>query len=429
MSFRGKLFLRGTIVITAAALAVGVAAATNQASAPEAPAGFNTPSFDGAKSVSNGIPEPQGDTFAMDQQIFEENHTTEQGLGPVFNATSCVSCHQNPNTGGPSQITEIRVGHNDDNGNFVNPTVTINDGQNTIAARSIINDRATTPAAQERVPETENIRTLRAVLNTLGDGFVEAVDDNTLIALGEKQARETEGRVHGEAIQVPLFEATGVTRVGRFGWKDQHGSLLSFSADAYLNEIGVTSRLRPTDSTTVGKTTTDPEDQPDDLGLADIDHFAQFIRGTMVPPRDTTLAATSQAIAGQHIFESIGCATCHVETMVTSPAGTVINGGLFTIPDALGNKTFHPFGDFLLHDVGTGDGIVQTTGLQETANKVRTSPLWGLRTKSRFMHDLKSLSLDSAIRRHQGEAREAELGFARLSPNNQAALITFLNSL
>jgi CxxC motif-containing protein (DUF1111 family) len=205
--------------------------------------------------------------------------------------------------------------------------------------------------------------------------------------------------------------------------------LLSFIADAYVNEMGVTSRLRPKDATTVCKTTTDPEDQPDDLGLADIDHFAQFIRGTMTPPRDAALAATAPVIQGQALFRRIGCSTCHVPSITTAPAGTVIDGGMFIVPDALGNKVIHPFGDFLLHNVGTGDGIVQTAGLQETANKLRTAPLWGLRTRPRFMHDLKSLSLENAIQRHKGEASETERRFDDLSPEDRKALIAFLNSL
>jgi CxxC motif-containing protein (DUF1111 family) len=397
-------------------------------SATEAPAGFNTPSFNGAQSISNGIVEPAGDTFAHDQEIYEQNHSVETGLGPVYNATACVSCHENPNSGGASQFTELRVGHKDENGNFVNPTIFINDGKNTITGRSIVNDRAIGPEAQEHIPATENIRALRAALNTLGDGFVEAIDDTTLIAIAANQPELSEGRIHGEVVQAPIFEAPGQTRVGRFGWKDQHSSLLSFIGDAYLNEMGVTNRLRPTDVTTVLKTTTDPEDQPDDLGLADIDHFAQFIRGTMVPPRDTALAATPAAIRGGELFRRVGCGVCHVESITTAPAGTVIDGGMFIVPDALGDKIIHPFGDFLLHDIGTGDGIVQV-GPQDTANKLRTAPLWGLRTKPRFMHDLQSLSLEDAIARHDGEAREPARRFKQLTPEEREALITFLNTL
>ena len=430
MSFRTTVLLGGCVLAGAVRLAVGFAGVNAQSAQypQEAPAGFNTPSFNGAQSVSNGIAEPAGDTLALDQQVFELNHSVQTGLGPVYNATACVSCHENPNTGAASQITELRVGHSDANGNFVNPTVFINDGMNTITGRSIVNDRAICPQAQEHIPATENIRALRAVLNTLGDGFVEAIDDNTLMAIAARQPDESDGLIHGEAVQAPIFEASGQTRVGRFGWKDQHGSLLSFVSDAYINEMGVTNRLRPKDVTTVCKTTTDPEDQPDSLGLADIDHFAQFIRGTMVPPRDAALATTATAQRGQDLFTRIGCATCHVPTIVTAPAGTVVDGGMFTVPDALGNKIIHPFGDFLLHDVGTGDGIVQV-GPQDTANKLRTVPLWGLRTKARFMHDLRSLSLENAIERHKGEAVRAEQHFEDLTSDERAALIAFLQSL
>jgi len=401
-----------------------------QQAATEAPAAFDTPTLQtlnaGTQSSSNGIAEPPGDNFTLDQQIFEKREDASLGLGPVFNATSCSECHQNPVTGGASQITEIRVGHKDDNGNFVNPTVTINGG--TIGGRSIINDRAVCPDVQEHVPDSENIRTLRAVLNTLGDGFVEAIDDSTLMGIANNQPSLSGGNIHGEAIQVPVLEAPGQTRIGRFGWKDQHASLLSFTADAYVNEMGITSRLKPTDMTTICKVKADPEDTPDQLGMANIDHFAQFMRGTKAPPRDTTLAATADAQVGHQVFENIGCHICHVESITTAPPGTPVNGGMFTVPDALGNKVIHPFGDFLLHDVGTGDGIVQV-GPQDTAAKLRTAPLWGLRMKSRFMHDLASLTLENAIRRHRGEALQVERRFRNLTDTEKQQLITFLKSV
>ena len=427
MALRLTAFLGGCVLAGAASLTIGLAGISSH-SFQEAPTGFNTPSFNGAQSVSNGIVEPAGDSFALDQQVYELNHSVQTGLGPVYNATACVSCHENPNSGGAAQITELRVGHNDANGNFVNPTIPINDGMNTITGRSIVNDRAICPQAQEHIPATEDIHALRAVLNTLGDGFVEAIDDNTLMEIAARQPEASDGMIHGEVVQAPIFEAPGQTRVGRFGWKDQHSSLLSFIADAYVNEMGVTNRLRKMDVTTVCKTTTDPEDQPDNLGLADIDHFAQFIRGTMAPPRDQALATTTAARRGEGLFTRIGCATCHVQSITTAPAGTVIDGGMFTVPEALGDKIIHPFSDFLLHDIGTGDGIVQV-GPQDTANKLRTVPLWGLRTKARFMHDLQSLSLEDAIQRHKGEANQAERRFDELTPQERAALITFLNSL
>jgi CxxC motif-containing protein (DUF1111 family) len=424
--------IRFTAVLLTLGLQAPLLAQTPLPPATEAPAGFDTPTLvenPGSKSSSNGLIEPLGDTFALDQQIYETLHDVNSGLGPVYNGRACAECHQNPVSGGASQFTELRIGHRDQNGNFVNPTVPIDDGAATITGRSILNDRAVVPEAQEHIPVTENIRALRAALNTLGDGFVESIADSTLQSIAAQQPQLSGGRIRGEAIQVPLFEAPHQTRVGRFGWKDQHGSLLSFIADAYLNEMGVTNRLRPHDTTTIGKVTADPEDTPDSLGLADIDHFAAFIRGTKVPPRDSNLAATASALSGEQLFAGIGCAACHVTTLTTAPAGTVVDGGMFVVPDALGNKIIHPFSDFLLHDIETGDGIVQTAGLQETANKLRTAPLWGLRMRPRYMHDLLSPTLENAIERHRGEAEHVSRRFRELSPAEKQDLVTFLNSL
>jgi CxxC motif-containing protein (DUF1111 family) len=426
--------MKRKFLLVPALLLGAVAASFAESAAPpavEAPAGFDTPTVvhsPGSKSFSNGIAESAGDTFALDQQIYETIHDVDTGLGPVFNARACADCHQNPVSGGASQFTELRVGHRDANGNFVNPTVSINDGANSIAGRSIINDRSVIPQAQEHVPPTENIRALRAALNTLGDGFVEAIADDTLRDIAENQTEVSGGRIHGEAIEVPVLEAPGQTRVGRFGWKDQHSSLLSFIADAYLNEMGVTNRLRPKDTTTIGKVTTDPEDVPDNLGLADIDHFAQFIRGTKVPPRDAAVAMTTAALAGQRLFEQVGCGICHVPSIKTAAVGTTIDGGAFIVPAALGNKIIHPYSDFLLHDIETGDGIVQA-GPQDTADKLRTAALWGLRMRPRFMHDLTSLTLEDAIDRHGGEAEHVTRLFHQLTPAQKQELITFLSSL
>jgi CxxC motif-containing protein (DUF1111 family) len=399
--------------------------------ATEAPAGFDTPTLvasPGSKSSSNGIAEPPGDSYAHDQQIYETLHDVTTGLGPLYNARACADCHQNPVSGGASQFTELRIGHRDASGNFVNPTIPINAGAAVIAGRSIVNDRAVVPQAQEHVPATEPIRALRAALNTLGDGFVEAIPDATLLAIAAGQSALSDGRIHGEAIEVPVLEAPGQSRIGRFGWKDQHSSLLSFVADAYLNEMGVTSRLRPKDTTNLGKVTSDPEDVPDSLGLDDIDHFAQFVRGTKVPPRDALLASSASALAGERLFTSTGCGTCHVAALTTAPAGTLIDGGAFTVPAALGSKIIHPYSDFLLHDIATGDGIVQA-GPQDTANKLRTAALWGLRMRPRFMHDLRSLTLQDAIGRHRGEAEEVAQRFAALTDSEKQQLLSFLESL
>jgi CxxC motif-containing protein (DUF1111 family) len=293
----------------------------------------------------------------------------------------------------------------------------------------LINDRAINAAIQERVPGAEDVRTFRMSTNTLGNGFVEAINSNTLAAIAAAQPGQSGGRINGQVIQVPVLEAPGNNRVGRFGWKNQHASLLSFSGDAYLNEIGITNRLVPTENTSMGNsvaafdTVPDPEDTEND-----IDAFTLFMRATKVPPRDTALAATADAIAGSNLFNAIGCNICHTTSITTSAVGTVINGGAFTIPAALGNKIIHPFSDFLLHDIGTGDGIVQNGG-QATANKLRTRPLWGVRTNARHMHDGATLTFNESILRHAGEATFVTNNYIGLNNTQKNQIITFLQSL
>jgi CxxC motif-containing protein (DUF1111 family) len=410
--------------------------------AEEAPTGF-----DGQTIDENFVTQDRHDT--IDRVEFEQvEQISPDGLGPIFNNTSCVACHQDPVTGAASQVSERRVGHIDQTtGLFANPQIPIDDGKAVIAGRSLVNDRSICPntdfpndSVQETVPASENIQTLRMSLSLLGDGFVEALADQTLLDLSKSQCTRTNGQVCGQAIQVPITEAPGQTAVGKFGWKDQHASLLSFAADAYLNEMGITNRLLPTEFTTICNPAKIPEpnssvatESADDKakrgGLEDIDLFARFIRATKAPAPDVQASGTAQVQRGEGLFTQVGCAMCHTPTLTTAAAGTKINGGQFTIPDALGNKTFHPFGDFLLHDVGTGDGIVQTPTEPKTQFKMRTAPLWGVRFRVRLMHDGVSSTLGDAILRHGGEAEGVKTQFQQLSDADQAALLAFLNSL
>ena len=419
---RRKLPLFLCIAAMAMIAVIGIAQA-----APDAPAAYATPVHnDGSGAVSNGF--TTNATFTADEVVFMEEDDIGDGLGPVYNARGCIDCHGNPNVGGTSQVSELRVGHTDGAGNFVNPNIPINDGANTINNRSLINDRAICDQASERVPGAETVRTFRATTNTLGDGFVEAIDSNTLAAIANAQPGQSGGQIAGQFIQVPVAEANGTLRGGRFGWKNQQASLLSFASDAYLNEQGITNKFNTADVTSLCDTVADPEDKADANGLFDIDHFARFMRATQAPPRDTALAATSDAQTGATLFHNIGCDICHVSSIATSPAGTVINGGAFTVPAALGGKTIHPYSDFLLHNVGTGDGIVQNGG-QSTANSLRTAPLWGLRNKSRLMHDLATFTRNDAILRHAGEANGVINNYINLSTTQKNQLITFLQTL
>jgi CxxC motif-containing protein (DUF1111 family) len=216
--------------------------------------------------------------------------------------------------------------------------------------------------------------------------------------------------------------------VGRFGWKDQQASLLSFAADAYKNEMGITSPLEPEENTSNGRNV-EEFDLPgvDDEGI-DVELFALFMRDTKAPPRLEALANTFDARAGEEIFNAIGCATCHTPRIVTADPGTLINGGALRVTNALGNKIIRPFGDFLLHDIGTGDGIVQNGG-QGTRNKVRTAPLWGLHARGRFMHDASTFNLTGAIARHRNQADASRQAFNNLGTTSRNRLLTFLLSL
>src|SRR5207237_536887 len=294
-------------------------------SAAEAPTGFD--------NRSNGVADDS--THQADQDAFDEVEEIADGLGPLYNAQACRECHQTPTSGGASQITELRVGHLGPDGRFENADIPIARGTVTIAGRTLVNDRAICPNAafpdseiQERVPDTETIRTTRASLNLLGDGLVEAVADETLIEIARAQRRTTRGTIRGQALYVPVVEAPGETRIGRFGWKDQHASLLSFSADAYLNEMGITSRLQPDEVTALCNTAQEPNNRPESDGLEDIDHFTRFIRAAKAPPRDAVLAEAASALRGSQIFDAVGCAICHVRTLTTAPAGTKITAGL-----------------------------------------------------------------------------------------------------
>lgn len=412
---------------------------------PEAPTGFD--------NKSNGMVDDS--THQADQAKFEETEAISDGLGPLYNAQSCRECHQNPVSGAASQVMELRVGHNGPDGKFQNPEIPINHGSEVIKGRSLVNLRAICPNAafptteiQERVPESEKIRTFRTSLNLLGDGFVEAIDDATLMEISKNQCKRDHGRICGLILNVPIVEAPGQTRVGRFGWKNQQASLLSFAGDAYLNEMGITNPLFPDEVTNLCNTVAEPNDKPGSDGLADIDHFARFVRATKAPARDLQQAGTPAAKRGETLFGKIGCDTCHDATLTTAAAGTVVNGGKFAIPDALGNKTFHPYSDFLLHDVGTGDGIVMAMEehygkhmyeiqwknfsaetYRSTANRIRTAPLWGVRLQPMLMHDGASLTFLDAIRRHRGEASRVAERFEKLSHSEQEAIVEFLKSL
>lgn len=314
----------------------------------EAPVGFD--------NLTNGF-DPQGPPFDTINEdtvvplrsfndnrfIFEEVEAIADGLGPTYNAQSCRECHQNVVTGGASQIAEHRTGRLDASGGFFESV-----------GGSLIHSRATHQDIVERVAFEDDVRTFRISTNTLGAGFVEAISNETLLAIRDLQPTS----LRGTAIMVPVLEASSAARIGRVGWKNQHASLESFSADAYLNEMGITSPLFPEENTSAGRfvgfgSGFDSVPDPEDDGV-DIVAFANFMRSLKAPSRGPI---TTDVRNGELVFNLIGCQICHVAAIRTARPGTRINGGAFTVPPALGNKVIRPYSDFLLHDIGTGDGI------------------------------------------------------------------------
>jgi CxxC motif-containing protein (DUF1111 family) len=355
-------------------------------------------------------------SFNDNRFIFEEVEGNADGLGPTYNAQSCRECHQNVVTGGASQVAEHRTGRLD------------GDAFAESLGGSLVQSRATHPDIVERVAFEDDIRTFRISTNTLGNGFVEAIADETLLAIRDAQPPE----MRGTALTVPVLEAESKPRIGRFGWKSQHASLQSFSADAYLNEMGITSPLLPEENTSSGTpvgfgTPFDPVPDPEDDGV-DIVAFANFMRSTKAPSRGPI---TRDVLAGERVFNTLGCAVCHVPSIATAPPETIINGGALKVSPALGNKVIHPYSDFLLHDIGTGDGIpfLPKPEFAATANQIRTAPLWALRTRNRLMHDGLSFTKQEAIQRHQNQASGAASAYNALPEEQKRQILSFLDSL
>lgn len=301
------------------------------------------------------------------------------------NAISCAECHSIPSMGGSSSITVRHAALQDPQTHAI------------VGIDPIIHLHNEDP-----FPRIGQHIFARAVLSTLGDGYVEAVPDITLQNISKEQMRITKGLIHGECHA--LMVGGGAYRIGRFGWKAEHGSILSASMSAASNEIGFPSHLS-------------------ELDVQHVQQFVAFIRSTDPVMPDPARATTSPALAGKTIFNQIGCSLCHIPSLRTAPSGTLMTGSKDIVTERLGGKEIYPFSDYLLHDVGTTD-LPGTSG-----DKFRTAPLWGLRYRSWMMHDAKSKTYHQAIMRHAGEASQVVQGYVQLTPLQKEQLRIFLNSL
>lgn len=392
-------------------------------------------------------------------------------LGPLFNSRSCGSCHFQPALGGSGAfISEVRIRRNPSGGPlhifatdnmlragpqtqglltfFDNGLASMPVGCQLTAPRCGKSacqrqEAATTTFTKKLVVCDPTSRDFNAGLNCVaqrqsqalfGLGFVEAVDDATFDALAASQPISIRGTVR-------RVDELGRTRVARFGWKDDMATLRGFAGVAYINEMGITNPDNPTELSQCALNVVkygvvldhddEPEDEIDNDGRSDTDRFVDFMRALDAPP---PLQEDADAQAGHALFDGIGCGGCHVDTLTTAAAPSQFvpptTGSVPIDPvlldTYLGNKTFHPFSDFLLHDMGSlGDGI--TSGAAGP-RLMRTAPLWGVRAKSFLLHDGRARTIEEAVAFHDGQAAAARDLFAALGGTERLQVTTYLNA-
>ena len=359
-----------------------------------------------------GITPAEFEEFRLGLADFLEVEAAEEGLGPAFNGTSCAACHNVPAIGGAGTIAELRAGRRNADGEFE----TLDESGETLFHLFSVPGHGCQPI----VPAEATIFARRVPIPLFGAGLVEAIPDDTIRALEDPNDRDRDG-VSGRAAIVEDV-ATGERRVGRFGWKAQHATLLSFSGDAYRNEMGITNDLFPqeaaygvsADRMRLCDRFADPEDVRDPrTRRRGIDNFTSFMRFLAPVPR---AAIDDEARAGERVFAAIGCAACHVPVLETGPSANPL----------FHRKRIALFSDLLLHDIGTGDHIRQASA---APTEIRTPALWGLRLRRPLLHDGSAATVQDAIRAHQAEAQLSRRGFERLSTEDRAALMAFLRSL
>lgn len=348
--------------------------------------------------------------FRLGLEDFREIEEASEGLGPLFNGTGCASCHNVPVIGGGSPMTELRAGAVDADGTF-----RVVGGTTLFQLFSIPDHRC-----QAVIPAEATVVARRMSIPLFGAGLIEAIPDETLLALEDPFDRDRDG-ISGRAAVI-TDKATGRQRVGRFGWKAQIATLLTFSGDAYTNEMGITNdifpeephggiseaRMRECDRLR------DPEDFVDPrTGKRAIDNFEAFMKFLAPLARGTI---TEEARVGEQVFNAVGCNSCHVPVLST---GANASG-------ALHRKDVALFSDLLLHDVGTGDGIAQEAA---QPNEIRTPALWGLRFRRPLMHDGSAMTPAEAIRQHAGEASAVLERYRGATEQMRRALLAFLDSL
>lgn len=358
-----------------------------------------------------GLTAEQRTRFDAGKDEFESAEEADEGLGPVFNGRSCVECHAAGATGGGGELVETRFGRMQ-NGTF-DPLA--NFGGSLIQTTGITSaDGSAYDYKGETVPKQANVTAGRRTTPLFGLGLVDAVPDGAFQQLAAQEAASdpsTAGRPN-----IVTNVVTGMDVVGKFGWKSQVPTLFQFSADAYLNEMGITSPLFPNENCPQGNCAElvhNPMPGINDTGDG-VEAFHDFMTMLAAPSRGNI---DNDVRAGERVFQQIGCAACHAPTLRTGPSEIA----------ALDRVAFHPYSDFLLHDMGRlGDGITQS---RAGGRDMRTAPLWGLRAVTLFMHDGRAHTVQEAILAHDGQGRKSRDAFNQLDRRGKDQLVRFLNSL
>jgi CxxC motif-containing protein (DUF1111 family) len=349
--------------------------------------------------------------LAGDQAFNEEIFTSANGLGPAFVATSCGSCHAGDGKGHPF-TTLTRFGQTDETGN-----------QFLDQGGPQLQNRAIPGHLPEQLPMGATFSQFMPPANT-GLGFLEALTDAQLLAFADPDDLNGDG-ISGVPNYIdpppyfqpqPHHQSNGGKYIGRFGKKASAVDLLHQTVNAYNQDIGITSSFNPFDTSTGLET--DPEIS--DQTVRDVVFYLQTLK-TPIPRNQNH----SEIILGKETFLAIGCGKCHIPEF-TTPESQI---------SVLSNKTFYPYTDLLLHDMGPelDDGYTEGTAL---TNEWRTPPLWGLGLAPNsqggqffLLHDGRARSIEEAIELHGGEAMASRTEYLQLENSNREALIKFLKSL
>ncbi|MBS3914488.1 MAG: thiol oxidoreductase [Bacteroidetes bacterium] len=359
-----------------------------------------------------GLTNSEMSTFLHGDALFNEQiFTVETGLGPGFVATSCGSCHAGDGKGHPF-TTLTRFGQYDSNGNtFLH------------LGGPQLQNRAIPGFKPEQLPAGAPHSNFMPPANT-GLGFLELVSDADILAMSDPNDADGDGisgacnwkKIPGYLKVFDFAAPKNGYYIHRFGKKAAAYNLLHQTANAYNQDIGITSVFEPVDPYTGLQT--DPE-----ISESDINAVVFYLQTLKAPIRRNSGDAMN--VQGEKIFKQIGCENCHRETLKTTTSKTA----------ALSEKLFHPYTDLLLHDMGPAldDGYTEGSAL---TSEWRTPPLWGLGLSKNsqggsyfLLHDGRATSIESAIEFHGGEALKSKNNYLLLGDSDKKALIQFLESL